>query len=315
MAEIIAETCQNHNGDPKLLKDMVEAAADAGAAYVKYQDFRSADLTRRERFEQGLEEGGQVRILKRPHEEERSRLGQLDLPDEVIPRFVEACHGAGVKAMVTISNYGRIPFHTELGWDALKVASPDCSSLPFLTELAKHFRPMYVSTGGTEWPDIHRTAERLADDDLTLLHCVTIYPTPLDRLNLRRMETLRTVADRVGFSDHSLVSRDGLTAAKTALALGADVVERHFSLLEPDQTRDGVVSINADQLRELCDFAAWPDDRKRQWLDAEVSDLDVMLGSAEIVISAQEKVLMDFYRGRFAHKMGDRTVYNWEPLD
>lgn len=314
MAEIIAETCQNHNGDRTLLRDMVQAAAEAGAAYVKYQDFRSSDLSRRARFEQGLEQDGVVRILKRPHEAERSRLSVLDLPDEAISEFVETCAGAGVKSMVTIAHYGRIAFHTRLKWDALKVASPDCPSFPFLAELGTHFRPMYVSTGGTEWPDIQRTAGLLADNDLTLLHCVTIYPTPLDKLNLRRMDTLRTVVDRVGFSDHSLVSRDGLVASKTALALGADVVERHFTLLGPDQTRDGVVSINADQLRELCEFAASPDDQKTAWLQSEVPDVAVMLGSAEIVISPDEKVLMDFYRGRFAHRVGDRAIYNWEPL-
>jgi len=315
MAEIIAETCQNHNGDPKLLMDMVQAAADAGVTYVKYQDFRSVDLARRERFEQGLEEDGEVRIMKRPHQQERSRLAELDLGDDVIPAFIEACHQAGVKAMVTLSNYGRIPFHTGLGWDALKVASPDCACVPFLTELAKHFRPIYVSTGGTEWPEIRRTAELLADHDLTLLHCVTVYPTPLDRLNLRRMETLRTVAGRVGFSDHSLVSRDGLVAAKAALALGADVVERHFTLLRPEESRDGAVSINANQLRELCEFAAWPDPQKRDWFDTQVRDPEALLGSPDIVISAGEKVIMDFYRGRFAHRQGDRTIFNWEPLD
>jgi sialic acid synthase SpsE len=276
MPDIIADCCQNHNGDPNLLTDMVHAAAEAGVTYVKYQDFRSCDLT--EKFAH-----------------DRTRMATLDLPDDVVCEFIETAHRAGVKAMVTISNYGRIPFHAGLDWDAVKVASPDCTSYPFLRALAERFDEVYVSTGGAVWAEVCGAVRELATADLTLLHCVSLYPTPLDRINLGRMIAMSAMCPRAGFSDHTLTARDGLVASKAALVLGADVVERHFTLLEPGDTRDGPISINTDLLRDLCEFADMVDG---------ITDTDDP--------GTDEQDTIARYRGRFAHHHADGITHNWE---
>ena len=87
------------------------------------------------------------------------------------------------------------------------------------------------------------------------MHCITIYPTPLNQLNLNRMNWLKKFTKNIGFSDHTLVEKYDIKASKIALAMGAKIIERHFTILEKDKTKDGPVSINEKQLAELVHFS------------------------------------------------------------
>ncbi len=131
------------------------------------------------------------------------------------------------------------------------------------------------------------------------------------------MEFLRGLAPVVGFSDHSLVARDGLVAAKAALALGAEMIERHFTILDADQTRDGPVSIRPEHLKELADFAALALPERVSRLDGESPDWRKTVGEKTRRLSDAELLNRDYYRGRFASRRretarGTRMIFNWE---
>ena len=236
---LIAEFCQNHNGDFDLLARMVEAAAKNGATHGKIQTIYANDLSFRPEFEQGLEVDGETLCIQRPYRAEYDRLKGLEISEAETREFIRICRDSGLIPITTCFNRSQVDPLSALGFDVIKVASYDCASFPMLRELAAKFDALFISTGATYDSEIEHAAQLLADTDFGFLHCVTIYPTPLEEMHLARMDYLRTLAPRVGFSDHSLVSRDGVMASKAALHLGAEIIERHFTILEADQTRDG----------------------------------------------------------------------------
>lgn len=312
---VIAECCQNHNGSFDLLKRMLDEAAAAGADYVKIQSIRSSQLTHRPRFDAGeTAPDGTVRVIKRPYAPERERLAKLDLTLEQEAKFVELCRRAGVKSMTTPFARATVKEIAPLGFDAIKVASYDCGSLPLLRELLKHWNTLVVSTGASTDEEIAAASALLRESGKMayLLHCVTIYPTPAAEMHLSRMGFLRLHLDRVGLSCHPRTSDLGISPDKVALALGADCLERHYTVLPPDQSRDGPVSITPAQLRELRRFADLPIEERRERVRREVADWPAYLGSASRSLSPAEFLNRDYYRGRFASPVGDGYVYNWE---
>lgn len=311
-AVIIAEFCQNHNGDRQVLKDMVWAAAEAGATFAKVQSMLADDLTRRERFETGSWEEGHQTAIQRPYQAEYARLKPLDLDDDGHAWFSEECRRAGILPLTTVFSRSRIPFIASLDWQAVKIASYDCASLPMLRELKAHFKHLFISTGATFDEEIRQAAQAMQGSPFSFLHAVTIYPTPLNEFHLRRMEWLRQFTPSVGLSDHSLVKRDGIQASQVALSLGAQVIERHFTILPPEATKDGPVSINPAQLKALVDFSHLPRQEQVDFVRREIPDHEQTLGQATRPLSDTEILNRDYYRGRFASRVGSGIVYNWE---
>jgi N,N'-diacetyllegionaminate synthase len=312
MARIIAECCQNHNGDLAVLKDMIWSAAEAGADFVKIQSMLSDELAFRERFEVGLEVDGVRKAIKRPYGPEYERLKALDLDDEAHSWFIEECERAGIEPMTTVFTRSRVPFLAGLRWNAIKVASYDCASPPLLHDLKQCFDHIFISTGATYDAEIEQTAALLGDHPFTLLHCVTIYPTPLDVMNLARLQYLSTLAPSVGFSDHSLTERDGNKASIVAMMHGADVIERHYSVLPSDRTKDGAVSIDPTQLAELVRFAGMPSEELEAHVVEQIPGYEAMTGDRRRELTPEELLNRDYYRGRFASRVNDEAIYNWE---
>ncbi|KON26827.1 general stress protein [miscellaneous Crenarchaeota group archaeon SMTZ-80] len=315
MAIIIAECCQNHKGDLKILKDMIWAAAEAGADYAKVQSILADDLTFRERFEEGVVENGVRKAIKRPYQLEYERLKPMNLDDNAFRWFIEECKKARIKPLTTVFTRSRIPFLSSLDWQEIKVASYDCASFPMIRELKEHFRHLFISTGAVFDADVRATASILNGNSFTFLHCVTIYPTPLDDLNLARIDWLRQFTPSVGFSDHTSVARDGLKASIGALYFGADLVERHFTILPTEETKDGPISINPDQLKELVEFSKIPAEEIKDYINKHVPEYDKMVGVPNRALTGVELLNRDYYRGRFASKTGDRMVYNWGEIE
>ena len=317
--KVIAELCQNHNGDPELVRRMVDAAAEAGATHVKLQNIHARTVAFRPQFEEGLEVDGVTHAIRRPWRAERDRLLGLELPSAVVEEFVVRVRDRGMVPMTTCFTRGEVGQVADQGFAAIKVASYDCASFPLLRELADRFDRMIVSTGATFDDEVVHAARLLRDRvDLTLLHAVTVYPTPLDELHLARLDWLATLAPSVGFSDHTLVARDGIVAAKAAVALGAQVVERHFTVLEPDATRDGPVSIDPEGLAELVRFGALERGEQLERLAADGVDLDALRGSAHRPLGEAELLNRDYYRGRFmtprasGSQRASEMIANWE---
>lgn len=311
MAEIIAEFCQNHRGDLDILKKMVWSAAEAGADYAKIQSMLADELTYRKRFEKGKGEKGKQIVIKRPYESEYKRLKSMDLDDAAHAMFIDECKAAGIKPLTSVFSRSRIPFLRSLPWKEIKVPSPDCASFPMVRELKEEFEHLIISTGMTYDHEIEETARILKNHHFTFLHCVARYPTPLDVLNLARMNYLRKFTSQVGFSDHTLVERDGLKASIVALYFGADMIERHFTILDRALTKDGPISIDPVGLKKLVEFSRM----KKSELEEHVQKIAVyekMVGVERPRLSHAELLSRDYYRGRFASRVGKKVVYNWE---
>ena len=313
---LIAECAQSHNGSRETLKRMIHDSATAGADYAKIQAARSRELTFRERFETGkIDADGRVRVIKRPYQAEVDRLSRLDLSLDDEAWFVDECRRAGIGSMNTVFTRTGFREIAPLGFDAVKVSSFDCASFPLLRDVRRYWATIVVSTGLTYDSEIERAAEILAGTGFIFLHCVSLYPTPMRELNLRRIGWLRQFTERVGLSEHTETARDGLWASKIALALGADAVERHITVLDPGLTKDGPVSVTTSQIAELRAFADLPRAERMARVVREYPDWEVTLGSARRPLSHGELLNRDYYHGRFAAKLGGRDVYNWEDVD
>ena len=311
MTKIIAELCQNHNGDVNILKDMIWRAADSGASHVKIQTIFSEDLTFRERFEDGVTSNGIIKSIKRPYSHEFERLSKLDLGFDTHALFIDECSSAGVIPLTTVFNRSRLESIIELGFKEIKIASYDCASFPLINALKNKFNHIYVSTGATHDSEIETTADILSDQNFSFLHCVTIYPTPVDKLNLNRIDYLRQFTNSVGFSDHTRPKQHGIDPDIVALWKDADVIERHFTILDSSQTKDGPVSVNPEQLKNIVDYSKYSHDELSK-LVKNIPDYDKMLGSKTHSLSEEELLNRDYYRGRFASKINGKTIYNWE---
>ena len=309
---LIAECCQNHNGDREVLARMVDEAAAAGADLVKLQAIRSADLVFRERFEpDAVDEHGDRAAILRPYEAERARLAGLDLDEDDERFFVERCEAAGVEPMITLFTRFVAARYRDLGFTWAKIASYDCRSVPLLRETAAAFDHVVVSTGATFDDEVDRAVGVFDEGQLSLLHAVTIYPTGLEDLHLARLAWLRERCSSVGFSDHTAPAETGLRAAKLALALGAGLVERHFTVLPPEETRDGPVSVDPRGLAELRRFADLAPEDRMSAVEEEWPDWRIGLGEQQRSLTAAELANRDYYSGRFAARVDGRVVDNW----
>lgn len=262
--QIIAEVGANHGGDMDLAERMIEAAARAGADWVKFQSWRAETLP-----------------ADYPAEDV-AYYEKCQLSDEDHRRLIRTCGQNGVRFLTTCFDRGRIDFLAGLDLEAVKVASPDLGSLGMLRELRIRFPRLVVSTGMAHDEEVFQAAEALAGADYTFLHCVSLYPAPPERVNLARMDWLRTFTPSVGFSDHTL----GTEAAKLAIARGADFVEKHFTLSRDLPGRDQAVSAEPGEIREIADFARAVAER---------------MGSAHPGLTETEREL----RGRYIGKWGD----------
>lgn len=310
---LIAECCQNHNGKRDILRRMIDAAVESGADYVKIQAIRSRELTKRARFETGdVDEFGKARVIKRPFEPEYERLKGLDLSLDDEAWFVDACISAGVAPMTTVFTRQSVREVCRMGFEAVKIASYDCASYPLLADIKRHWSTLFVSTGATLNQEVEQAARILQGTHYSFLHCVTIYPTPMNELHLRRMQWLRQFTPHVGFSDHTQPGQTSMWASKIALALGASCVERHFTVLGPQESRDGPVSITPPMLRELRDFADRPRAERMEIVAREYPEWRTSLGHGERSLSDVELLNRDYYAGRFASMVKGEPVYNWE---
>jgi sialic acid synthase SpsE len=293
---------------------MIHQAAVAGATYGKIQTIFASDLSKRKRFEDGLERDGKVLSIKRPFQAEYDRLKKLELTFDDQLWFIEECKRIGLIPLTTCFTRGHVERLATMGWREIKVASYDCASTPLIKELANKFDHLIISTGATYDSEISNTARVLNDiqKSFTYLHCITLYPTPLDVMNLSRIKYLTQYTSSVGFSNHANSAKDGVKADLCAIYLGATYVERHFTVLDADETRDGIVSINSSQLSEIIQFSKLARDDQKAYIEENIPEFVSMIGNEIRELSEQELLNRDYYRGRFTTYIGDRIIDNWD---
>ncbi|AEH36988.1 N-acetylneuraminate synthase family protein [Halopiger xanaduensis] len=277
---VIAEAGSNHNGDLEIAKELIDVAADAGADAVKFQTFRAEDMY--------VEDSGEVEYL----DDDRSIydiIESMEMPYEWIPTLHDYCYDRGVQFLSTPFDE-RSAAELEDYVPAWKVASYTSSHVPFLEHLAATDKPIVMSTGAHDLEEIAESVTALKEagaDELALLQCVAAYPTPLSEINVRVVETLREkFGVPAGLSDHTL---DPVTAPSAAVALGASVVEKHFTL---DKSMEG-----PDH-----EFALEPDELER--MVSSIRDTESALGTGEKRVLDAEEELHDKAR-RAIHAVDD----------
>tara|TARA_Y100001934_G_C12342625_1_gene771025 strand:- start:666 stop:1601 length:936 start_codon:yes stop_codon:yes gene_type:complete len=310
--KLIAEFCQNHNGDFGLLKEMIYAAKDVGCEYAKIQTIFANMLSKRERFEKGIIINDITKSIKRPFKLEYDRLKKLELSEDQQAEFISICKKVGIKPLTTIFTKDSIQLIKRVGFEDIKVASYDCGSIPLLNLIKSEFNKIFISTGATFDSEIEEAYHCLKNNDFTFFHCVTKYPTPLADFNLDRMNYLRKYCKEVGWSDHSLVSRDGILGTCAAVYYGADWIERHFTILPADKTKDGPVSINIEQSKELISFSKLSNSDQKLYLDENFKNHNITLGQQTRELTNEELLNRDYYRGRFCSNSLKNLIYNWE---
>lgn len=242
---IIAEAGVNHNGSLETALRLVDAAVSSGADCVKFQTFRSEKLASRMAKKAVYQEkttgnGSQVDMLKK-----------LELTEGDHIKIKEHCDRKGICFLSTPFDFESIEFLDSIGMPFWKIPSGEVTDLPYLEILAKTGKPVVMSTGMCEMEEI-RAAIRILEEngtkDIRLLHCNTEYPTPYEDVNLKAMISLReTFGFEVGYSDHTR----GIEVSIAAAALGATIIEKHFTL---DRSMDGPdhrASLEPDELNSL----------------------------------------------------------------
>jgi len=247
--KFIAEMCQNHNGDMDLLETMVVDAAKNGADICKIQTIEAKHLIYWKEFEDF-----------RPYEKEYERLKSLELSIDDEKKFVSICRQNKVEPMTTIFEHRAHKRFNDAGYKLMKISGYSIQKvLPSIKQF--NFEHLYISTSSMTYGEIEWLIKQLKNNipykNYTLLNCTCVYPTPLEKLNLQNIEFYRKHfgIKNVGLSDHTNPHEDNLLSSKLAIYQGIDVLERHFTILGIDETRDGKVSITPDMLSELKRFS------------------------------------------------------------
>ena len=243
---IIAEAGVNHNGSPDTAKALVRAASDAGADAVKFQTFKAEAIA-----SQTARKASYQERTSRPDETQYAMLKKLELSVEVHQELMHLCDGLGIEFLSSAFDRDSADLLDELGVTQFKLGSGEITNLPLLVHVAAKRKPLILSTGMATLGEVEEAVEAITaagNTRLTLLHCVTEYPAPVDEVNLNAMRTLKKAFGYpVGYSDHS----DGSAVAIAAAALGAAVIEKHLTLKRGDPVPDHRASMEPDQFAAM----------------------------------------------------------------
>lgn len=265
---IIAEAGVNHNGSFDLACRLVDAAKAAGADCIKFQTFRAQNLVSRN--------AGKADYQKDTTGDgsQGDMLSKLELSYDAFSRLKQYCEEVGITFLSTPFDLESVAFLDELGVPFWKIPSGEVTNLPYLEALAKTGRPVVMSTGMCEMGEIEAALRVLREhgtSDIRLLHCNTEYPTPFADVNLRAMETMRRAFGvEVGYSDHT----KGIEVPIAAVALGATIIEKHFTLDRNMEGPDHKASLEPDELAAMV---------------SAIRNIEQALGSGEKTASPSER--------------------------
>lgn len=245
---IIAEAGVNHNGDLNLAKKLVQEAAYAGADYVKFQSFDTEDIVTKDAKQASYQEKN-----TKTKQSQYDMLKKLELDKKAHIELIKECEKCGINFLSTAFDLKNIELLNELGLEIFKIPSGEITNLPYLKAIARLNKKVFMSTGMSNLAQIQEALDILCKygtkrKNITLLHCNTQYPTPFEDANLNAMLTLKDAFKLdVGYSDHT----QGISVALGAAALGALVIEKHFTLDKSMQGPDHKASLEPCELRAM----------------------------------------------------------------
>jgi len=275
--KIITELCQNHNGDLEILESMIKASAK-DSDILKIQSIKADTLSYREEYEKF-----------RRYKDEYERFKNIELTEKAEKFFIDKCKENNVESMTTVFTPKHKDYFNNLGYDNLKLSG---YSIPYfhygLALTSFKFKTLFFSTSSLTLEEIDKTVKNLRRLKINfyMMHCICVYPTPLEKANIQNISFFkeRFSFKNVGYSDHSNPYEDNLLTTKLAIFQGAEVLERHFTILDKDKTRDGKVSITPEMLKELKRFSTISKEEQYKELNK---------------FNDQQIFNHDYYRGRF----------------
>ena len=266
---IIAEAGVNHNGNIELAKRMIEVAKEAGADMIKFQTAKLDKLV--SRFAQmATYQKDNLGFAKT----QKDMLKDITLSYEDFIRLADYCKQVGIGFLSTPFDIESVFFLQKLGCPFWKIPSGEITNYPYLVEIAKTSKPVIMSTGMSELDEIKSTIRVLKENgckEITLLQCNTQYPTPYEDANLRAMKTMAVETGlQVGYSDHTR----GIEVPIAAVALGAKVIEKHFTLDRNMEGPDHKASLEPNELKAMV---------------SAIRNIEKALGDGEKRVSSSER--------------------------
>ena len=269
---IIAEAGVNHNGSMEIAKKLIDAAAIAGVDYVKFQTF-NADRLASKNAKKAVY---QQKNMNNTDDSQYAMLKQLELSQTQHIELINYCNEKGVKFFSTAFDLDSIDLLSSLNLGFWKIPSGEITNYPYLKRIALKQQPVILSTGMCVMIDIENALSvllkfGLSKEQITILHCNTEYPTPMEDVNLNAM---KTIADefgvKVGYSDHTR----GIEVPIAAVALGSTIIEKHFTLDRLMEGPDHTASLEPDELMAMVNA---------------IRNIEKALGSVDKIISTSEQ--------------------------
>lgn len=276
---IIAEAGVNHNGSLELAKQLIDKAVDAGVDIIKFQTFKSEKLVskaaKQAEYQQrniGKKDEGQLAMLKK-----------LELSQADHEELIAYCNEKGIRFFSTAFDMDSIDYLHSLNMGLWKIPSGEITNYPYLRKIAQYKEPVILSTGMCELTDIEAALNVLLEfgvnkEQITILHCNTEYPTPFEDVNLRAMlEIGDKFGVKIGYSDHT----KGIEVPIAAVALGATVIEKHFTLDKNMEGPDHKASLEPNELKAMV---------------SSIRNIEQALGSNHKTISESERKNIEIAR-------------------
>lgn len=246
---VIAEAGVNHNGDFTKALELIDVAANCGADFIKFQTFKANNLV--------LASAGLATYQRTTasYKSQLEMLSDLELKYEWHQGLIEHAESKSIGFITTPFDIESIAFLSQLRMELFKIPSGEITNLPYLREISKVGKRVILSTGMANLGEIEAAIEALTSNGLdrnkiTLLHCTTEYPAPIEEVNLSVMDTLKSAFNLpVGYSDHT----EGITISIAAAAMGAQIIEKHFTLDRRLPGPDHKASIEPDELNKLIE--------------------------------------------------------------
>jgi len=248
---IIAEAGVNHNGDIDLAKKLIDAAVDAGVDFVKFQTFKANKIV----SPNAKKADYQIKNTGEEVESQWEMLKKLELSDTDHQELISYCQKKSINFFSTAFDVDGISYLSSLGFNLFKIPSGELTNFPYLKAIAQTKKPVILSTGMANLDEIRAAIAVLITngtkkEQLTVLHCNTEYPTPMYDVNLKAMLTIKKAFNvSIGYSDHTL----GIEVPIAAVAMGATVIEKHFTLDRNLKGPDHKASLEPKELKDMVD--------------------------------------------------------------
>ena len=246
---IIAEAGVNHNGDIQIAKKLIDAAVEAGVDYVKFQTFKADSLVSKSAKKATY----QIVNINDGDDSQYTMLKNLELSHENHLELMSYCSEKDISFFSTAFDVEGVKYLNDLGLSFFKIPSGEITNYPYLKAVALCKKPVVMSTGMCSEKDIENALEVLvkfgiSKEMISILHCNTEYPTPMKDVNLNAMLSIKEkFQTKIGYSDHTL----GIEVPVAAVALGAQIIEKHFTLDKTLPGPDHVASLEPRELKEM----------------------------------------------------------------